>query len=126
MKDWAEDLLDTPMAIEGDAYWLRIPDGVYGNIRPADGVLFAFGKAAMVEHKVDRRKTHVFSTGMLTAHQLRSCRGFRGFDRVSFAVIFHGEDAHLYSIESGLGGEGEGDGWIRVPDGDILRAMRDW
>lgn len=72
-------------------YWLRIPDGMYGNFKPADGILFCGRSTWMLEFKVDRRKTFRWSMSELPEHQRRELKGFvnKGRGRLSAVIVCH-------------------------------------
>lgn len=97
MKKWVKDHLDR----HPTDYWLRIPDGVYGNIRPGDGVLFCGAHAILIEFKVDRRKKMKFEVEELPGHQRNAPEEFStGTFRHSAVVVFHPATKTIFAITS--------------------------
>lgn len=82
-----------------EGYWLRLEDGVFGNFKPADGVLFTYPLDIMIEFKVERRVTYAFTLRDLREHQRMSLLKFEGGRRRASAVLVYHvrEDRwHLY------------------------------
>jgi hypothetical protein len=86
MKKWVVERL----ARFPDDYWLRLQDGMFGNFRPADGILFHEAIAWMLEFKLERRKGFKFSLDELPAHQKMEMEKFsNGGSRRAAAVVYH-------------------------------------
>ena len=86
MRKWIKGHLEK----HPDDYWLRLFDGVYGNFRPADGILFCHNLSFMMEFKVERRKKFAYKLEQLPAHQKRELGIFdNGRCRVSIILIYH-------------------------------------
>jgi len=100
MKKWAEEHLKK----HPEDYWLRIPDGMYGNFKPADGILFCGNTSWMLEFKVDRRKTYKYSLKEVPDHQMMELKRFdNGTDRKSVVVVYHIEkkEWHVIPVKGG-------------------------
>jgi len=81
---------------------MRLPDGIYGGTRPADGLLFGCKGTMLIEFKVCRTRGFSFDVNNkkhVTKHQLESLRKFVGQMRISCVGVFHEDCVHFHFID---------------------------
>lgn len=82
-----------------ELYWLRLEDGMFGNFKPADGILFSPTLDVMIEFKLERRVNYAFKIADLPEHQRASLAKFEYMtSRLSAVLVYHVEadEWHLY------------------------------
>lgn len=123
MKDWAAAHLKK----NPEDYWLRLEDGMYGNFKPADGILFS-GRSkcsVMCEFKVERRKTFAYVIEETRDHQRRELKLFEdrllSKNRISAVVVYH-----LATKEWHVLGTGMDTAFVLGVDARNFHKITDW
>jgi hypothetical protein len=112
MKKWMNAWLER----HPDDYWLRLQDGMYGNFRPADGILFsmrtvrtALGElryneclpVLMIEFKVERRKKFAIVREDIPEHQMSAMEEFASGPFREWAIlVYHAEKDQWHAASS--------------------------